>query len=341
MFEDKRVLVTGGTGSLGRQIVLYLLACGATEVRVFSRDQGRQQRMADELKTDSCGSKDGTVSFVAGDVRDAKALARATRDIDIVFHTAALKHVPICEQHVMKAVATNVLGSSNVIRAALQNGVDRVLAISTDKAVRPVSVMGITKALQEQLFIEAAAHAAGAGTVFCTMRAGNLLGSSGSVVPLFKQQIEAGGPVTVTCPSATRFVMTVEEAVTLACDAVHWAVGGEILVPRLPAFRIGMLAQVMIQALAAGEDIKVTEIGLRPGERLHEVLVSDTERGGTIWHEPFFVILPELDLPETRDHYREAPAVDLGPDGEWSSRTAPLLTSAELRSKLRQGRCLP
>jgi len=341
VFENKRALVTGGTGSFGQEIVPELLMRGVSEVRVFSRDEEKQRQMAQEWKTRRLDSGSGTVSFILGDVRHADAVERATRDVDIVFHAAALKQVPSCERNVLAAVSTNVLGASNVIEAALQNGAERVVTIGTDKAVEPVSVMGMTKGLQERLFIEAASRRGSARTVFCTVRAGNVIGSRGSVVPLFKQQIEAGGPVTVTCRDMTRFLMSVREAVALAFDAAQRAVGGEIFVLQMPAVKLGVLAQVMIESLAPGSNIEVQDIGPRPGERMHELLVSAPERARTVRQDPFFVVLPELDIPETLEQYNGVPHAELDPDGELSSGAMPLLTPEETRRKLQEAGWLP
>jgi UDP-N-acetylglucosamine 4,6-dehydratase len=340
-FKDKRALVTGGTGSFGRQVVSELLARGASQVRVFSRDEEKQRQMAQELKARGIDPKDGPVSFILGNVRDADSVSRAMRGVDVVFHAAALKQVPTCEVNVLQAVRTNVLGASNVVDAALENGVERVVAVGTDKAVEPVSVMGMTKALQERLFIEAAWRWADSGTIFCTVRGGNFIGSRGSVVPLFKDQIEAGGPVTVTAPEITRFVITVQEAVGLALNAAERAVGGEIFVLPMAAVELGVLAQTMIDALAPGNNVGVDEIGLRPGERMHELLVSESEALRTIRQDPSLVILPELDVPGTRAHYAGMPLADFDGAGHVSSRTMPLLTQMQMYDKLREAGCVP
>ena len=339
--EGKAALVTGGTGSFGRRTVWQLLARGVRHVRVFSRDEEKQRQMAEELKARGLDPRDGPVRFILGDVRNADSVARAMRGADIVFHAAALKQVPTCETNVMEAVRTNVLGASNVIEAAVDNGVERVVAIGTDKAVEPVSVMGMTKALQERLFVEATWRNRGNGPVFCMVRGGNFLGSRGSVVPLFKQQIEAGGPVTVTSPEVTRFVITVEEAVALALNAAERAVGGEIFVMQMPAVRVGVLARAMIEGLAPGNSVSIHEIGLRPGERTYELLVSGPEVARTIRQDSSLIVMPELDVPATREHYKNAPPADISLDGEISSRTARLLTQAQVQEKLQEAGWLP
>ncbi|MGD8240282.1 MAG: SDR family NAD(P)-dependent oxidoreductase [Armatimonadota bacterium] len=340
VFKGKRALVTGGTGSFGRQAVSELLARGVREVRVFSRDEEKQRQMAEGLKAHGLDPRNGPVRFMLGDVRNADSVARAMRDVDVVFHAAALKQVPTCETNVMETVRTNVLGASNVVEAALESGVERVVAVGTDKAVEPVSVMGMTKALQERLFVEAAWRSGGAGTVFCTVRGGNFLGSRGSVVPLFKRQIEAGGPVTVTSSDITRFVITVREAVALALNAGERAVGGEIFVLEMPAVQLGVLAQAMVDSLAPGNDVGIDEIGLRPGERMYELLVSGPETSRTIRQDSALVIMPELDVRRTFDHYRTSASAGTSLDGEVSSRTARLLTRTQMQEKLQEAGCL-
>lgn len=240
MVTNKRVLITGGTGSFGHQIVRRLMAEKPAEIRIFSRDEEKQIQMSHDLDVGADYPRKGKLSFVIGDVRNKDSLKRALHDIDIVFHAAALKQVPACEYNVLEAVQTNVLGAQNVIDVAFDCGAERVIAISTDKAVKPVNAMGMTKALQEKMFTSANYYKGSRSTVFTCVRYGNVIGSRGSVIPLFAKQIKKGGPVTVTHPDMTRFVITLEEAIELAFHAGKHAVGGEIFVPKIPILRTQM-----------------------------------------------------------------------------------------------------
>jgi len=203
LFSGKRVLVTGGTGSFGHQIVDRLLEEGPEEIRIFSRDEDKQVRMSEEYGMGHQYPKKASMNFVIGDIRNPNSVRQAMRGIDVVFHAAALKQVPLCEYHVWEAVQTNIIGAQNVIQAAIEEEVEKVIAISTDKAVKPVNAMGMTKAIQEKLFTAANFHKAKKRTVFACVRYGNVVGSRGSVIPLFKRQIESGGPVTITDPERT------------------------------------------------------------------------------------------------------------------------------------------
>jgi FlaA1/EpsC-like NDP-sugar epimerase len=297
MFEAKRILVTGGTGSFGHHIVRELLPHMPQEVRIFSRDEKKQWDMQREF------ASHGNLTFIIGDVRDQTSIRNAMRDVDIVFHAAALKQVPNCETNVLEAVRTNTLGAVHVIDAAIAENVERVVAISTDKAVQPVNVMGMTKALQERLFINANLRLGERRTRFACVRYGNVIGSRGSVIPLFKSQIEAGVPVTVTNPEMTRFLITLSQAIELVFQAVRKTVGGEIFVRKARSARVIDLAQAMIGKLAGKRTVEVTEVGIRPGEKIHEVLVSEEESWRTIEIEDSFVVLPSVDVPGIRETY--------------------------------------
>lgn len=211
LFSGKRILVTGGTGSFGHQIVEALLQADPAEIRIFSRDEDKQVRMSEEYGMGHQYPKKAAMNFVIGDVRNPDSVREAMRGIDIVFHAAALKQVPLCEYHVWEAVQTNVIGAQNVIQAALDEEIEKVIAISTDKAVKPVNAMGMSKAIQEKLFTAANFHKGGRGTVFTCVRYGNVVGSRGSVIPLFKRQIDSNGPVTITDSRMTRFILTLPE----------------------------------------------------------------------------------------------------------------------------------
>ncbi|MCL6450615.1 MAG: polysaccharide biosynthesis protein [Acetobacteraceae bacterium] len=290
-YRGKKILVTGGTGSVGSEVVRQLLALGPEVVRVYSRDETKQFELEQEL-----GPRPD-VRYLIGDVRDLSRLRRAVEGIDLVFHAAALKHVPACEYNPFEAVKTNVLGVQNLIEAALDEEVERVVAISTDKVANPTNTMGATKLLAERL-MAAANHCKGRRrTVFTCVRFGNVLGSRGSVVPLFHRQIARGGPVTVTHQDMTRFMMSVGQAVKLVLEAGQLGRGGEVFILKMPVLRLWDLAAVMVEALAPrwGWDsagVEITRVGLRPGEKLHEELMTEEEASRALEMDDMFVILP-------------------------------------------------
>jgi FlaA1/EpsC-like NDP-sugar epimerase len=296
----KRVLVTGGTGSLGQALVRRILTgeLGIPEkVVVFSRDEAKQHEM--RLKwshagpaTDEVVYRDyrGTLEFRIGDVRDYESVASAVRNIDIVFHAAALKQVPSCEYAPIEAVKTNVLGASNLVSAII-NGSSRVenaIAISTDKACKPVNVMGMTKALQERVFVTS--NVGQSRTDFMCVRYGNVISSRGSVVPLFLDQIQKGGPVTVTLEKMTRFLLTLDRAVDTVFAALLSGRRGETFVPKLPSAYVVDIAR----ALIGERDIAIRMIGIRPGEKIDEVMVSEEEIFRTTERGDYYVIQPIL-----------------------------------------------
>ena len=330
-FAGKRVLVTGGTGSFGHQIADRLLEEGPTEIRIFSRDEDKQVRMSEEYGMGHQYPRKDALNFVIGDVRNPDSVREAVRGIDVIFHAAALKQVPSCEYHVWEAVQTNVIGAQNVIQAALEENVATVVAVSTDKAVKPVNAMGMTKSIQEKLFTAANFHNSGKRTMFTCVRYGNVVGSRGSVIPLFKRQIEAGGPITITDTRMTRFVLTLAEAIELVFHAANKGKGGETFVLKIPAALVTDVADVMIEALAPKQKIAVDIVGIRPGEKIHEVLVSEAEAVRTIEDELSYVILPQIDLEETNSSYRHAASATFA---EYSSDMARRLSKDEIRSIL-------
>lgn len=284
--EGATILITGGSGSLGGRVAAKFAAQGANEIRIYSRDENRQWEMAQE--------KPG-YRYVIGDVRDAEKLAEVMRGVDFVFHTAALKQVPVCERDPWEAVKTNVIGTRNVCVAAVAAKVIAVVALSTDKAVRPIGTMGTTKALMEKIVCDQKGD-----TIFSCVRYGNIMGSRGSVIPLFKKMIDAGQPMRVTVPHMTRFMMTPDQAVDLVRHATENAVGGEIFVRKAPACTVGFLANVMAQKYSSrGEDHPIEVIGIRPGEKIHEALVDEAEVYRTDETEDYFTIAPEGSRPRT------------------------------------------
>jgi len=290
IFKDKKIMVTGGTGSIGSEIVRRVLQYSPEVVRILSRDESKQFEFEQEI-----GDLEN-VRFLIGDVRDKDRLKRAFEDIDIVFHAAAMKHVPACEYNPFEAVKTNVVGTQNVIDAAFDNGVEKVIGISTDKAASPINTMGATKLLAEKLIIDANFYKGHRKTVFSCVRFGNVMGSRGSVIPLFEKQIENGGPVTVTDPEMTRFMMTIPQAVDLVFKATKKAQGGEIFIFKMPVVKLGDLAQVMIENLAPRyghkpETIQIDTIGIRNGEKMYEHLMNEEEARYAYETDDMFVVL--------------------------------------------------
>ncbi|PKO28444.1 MAG: UDP-glucose 4-epimerase, partial [Betaproteobacteria bacterium HGW-Betaproteobacteria-5] len=268
MFDDKVLMITGGTGSFGNTVLRRFLDTSVREIRIFSRDEKKQEDMRIALANDK-------VKFYIGDVRDYDSLAQAMTGVDYVFHAAALKQVPSCEFYPMEAVRTNVLGTENVLNAAIARGVARVVVLSTDKAVYPINAMGISKAMAEKLMVAKSRSVPAGGTVLCATRYGNVMASRGSVIPLFVDQLRSGEPLTVTDPEMTRFLMSLEDSVDLVLHAFEHAEQGDLFIQKAPASTVGDLAQALKELL--GRDNPVRVIGTRHGEKLYESLVSREE----------------------------------------------------------------
>lgn len=268
MFRDKVLVITGGTGSFGNAMLEYFRKTDFAEIRIFSRDEKKQEDMRIRL----CDDK---LKFYIGDVRDYDSIHDALRGADYVFHAAALKQVPSCEFYPMEAVRTNVQGAENVMRAAIENGVQRCVVLSTDKAVYPINAMGLSKALMEKVMVAKARLADPARTVLSATRYGNVMASRGSVIPLFIDQLRAGSPLTVTDPAMTRFLMSLDESVALVLYAFENARPGDIFVQKAPASTVGDLAVALRGLLGLDNPIKI--IGTRHGEKLYESLVSREE----------------------------------------------------------------
>ena len=269
MFSDKTILITGGTGSFGNAVLRRFLHTGVREIRVFSRDEKKQ----DDMRKRYAHSK---LKFYIGDVRDPSSVMSAMRGADFCFHAAALKQVPSCEFHPMEAVRTNVLGTENVLEAAINLGIKRVICLSTDKAVYPINAMGISKAMMEKVMVATSRNLEGSDTIICGTRYGNVMASRGSVIPLFVRQVLEGKPITVTDPSMTRFMMTIEDAVELVLYAFEHGSNGDIFVQKAPAATIATLATGITELMRKPEH-EIKEIGTRHGEKLYEVLLSREE----------------------------------------------------------------
>lgn len=293
MYKGKKILITGGTGTIGKQLTRRLLKEEPSVIRIFSRDEFKQFEMAQEYQKYT-----SQLRFLIGDVRDQQRLIRAMEEIDYVFHCAAMKHVPACEYNPFEAVQTNVIGTQNVIQAAIENKVKKVLFTSTDKAISPTNTYGATKLTAERLISAAEFQKGAKSTVFSSVRFGNVMGSRGSVIPLFKKQILEQRKITITDPNMLRYMMTPGQAIELILKANKLAKGGEVFVLKMPLIRMGDLAEVVIEEIKAQygitEKISIEEIGLRPGEKRFEELMTDDEVSISYETEEMFVITPQF-----------------------------------------------
>lgn len=269
MFFGKVLMITGGTGSFGNAVLKRFLNSEISEIRIFSRDEKKQDDMRKRYNN-------AKLKFYIGDVRDPHSVAQAMRGVDYVFHAAALKQVPSCEFHPMQAVRTNVLGTENVLTAAIDAGVKRVVCLSTDKAVYPINAMGISKAMMEKVMVASSRNLEGTGTVICGTRYGNVMASRGSVIPLFVDQVRNGQPITITDPTMTRFMMTLADAVDLVLYAFEHGSNGDIFVQKAPAATVEVLARAILN-LMGKPDHPVHVMGTRHGEKLYEALLSREE----------------------------------------------------------------
>lgn len=311
--EGKRILVTGGTGSLGQTLVRRLLTGEVgmpAKITVFSRDEAKQHYMRLEFLNRTTATDDviyknteEILNFRIGDVRDYAALTAALRDVDIVFHAAALKQVPSCEYFPFEAVLTNIYGANNLARSIKENNfpIEKVIGISTDKACKPINVMGMTKALQERVLIEANRECS--TTSFMCVRYGNVIASRGSIVPLFVEQARNNQPLTVTMPEMTRFLLSLDRAVDTVFAVIDKGLPGETFVPKVPAANIADLAR----AVMGDKDLPIVFTGIRPGEKIHEIMVSEEECFRTKELGEFYAIVPVL--PELRDGTSFEPAL--------------------------------
>ena len=268
IFDNKILLISGGTGSFGNAVLRKFLSTGIKEIRILSRDEKKQDDMRQFYQNDK-------IKYYLGDVRNRRSIDNAMRGVDFVFHAAALKQVPSCEFFPIEAVQTNVMGCENVLDSALENGIKRVVTLSTDKAVYPINAMGMSKALSEKVMIAKSRNLNGSSTVFCGTRYGNVMASRGSAIPLFVNQIKTGSPLTVTDPGMTRYMMTLDEAVDLVLFAFGKGNNGDIFVQKAPACTIDVLVKALLELYNASNPVKI--IGTRHGEKLYETLVNREE----------------------------------------------------------------
>ena len=303
IITGKRILVTGGSGSIGSEIVRSLLPLQPKEIRVFNRSEVPQVELQKELQDYE------NITYFIGDVRDEVRLSEVLEGIDIVFHTAALKHVDICEYNPYEALTTNTMGTKNVIKYALQKNIEKVILISTDKATNPTNTMGATKLLAERLITEADYNKGDRRTIFCSVRFGNVLGSVGSIVPLFKKMIQNQKQVTITDLNMTRFVMTIPEAAKLALKAAEISRGGETFIFKMASVRLSDLVDAILELTSKKYGINLQEInkkviGLRPGEKVHEDLITETEWARAIETDGIYIILSPIDKIKTIENYK-------------------------------------
>jgi len=326
LFEDKILLITGGTGSFGNAVMKRFLNTDIKEIRIFSRDEKKQDDMRKLYKNDK-------LKFYIGDVRDLSSVKNAMHGVDYIFHAAALKQVPSCEFFPLEAVKTNVLGTDNVLSGAIEMEVKKVICLSTDKAAYPINAMGISKAMMEKVLVAKAKTVDPERTLICGTRYGNVMASRGSVIPLFIDQIKSGQPLTVTDPNMTRFLMSLEEAVELVVFAFQNAEAGDIMVQKAPASTIGDLAQAVKELFNADNEIKI--IGTRHGEKLYETLLTKEEHvvakdmGG-------FYRVPADKRDLNYDKYFVEGDQKLSSEEEYTSHNTQRLNVAQIKEKLLQ-----
>ncbi|HUM43997.1 MAG TPA: polysaccharide biosynthesis protein [Fervidobacterium sp.] len=326
MFEDKTLLITGGTGSFGNAVLKKFLDTDIKEIRIFSRDEKKQDDMRRIYKND-------IIKYYLGDVRDINSVRNAMHGVDLIFHAAALKQVPSCEFFPLEAVKTNVIGTDNVLTAAIEYGVKKVICLSTDKAAYPINAMGISKAMMEKVFIAKSRTVSPEKTIICGTRYGNVMASRGSVIPLFVEQIKNGLPLTVTNPKMTRFLMSMDEAIELVIYAFQHAQAGDIMVKKAPSSTIGDLALAIKEVFNADNEIKI--IGTRHGEKQHETLLTKEEylvaedMGGF-----FRVPADKRDL--NYDKYFIEGRMELEAQQEYNSSNTTILNVEQVKEKLLQ-----
>ncbi len=336
-FKNKTILVTGGTGSIGLEIVKQLLKQKPKAVRVFARHEDRHFSIMQDLGIRESGEP---LRFMIGDVRDRDRLKMAMEGVDIVFHAAALKHIPMCEYNPFEAVKTNIIGTQNVIELARELGVDKVISISTDKVVDPTSVLGASKLMGEKLVLATYYYKGDKKTKFSCVRFGNVLGSRGSILPLLKQQVFEKGKVTVTDKDMTRFVMTIPQAVDLVLTAAKMTKGHEIFVLKMPSVRIGDLVSAAVNYFAPlinkkSKDIKIENIGKRKGEKQHEDLLASHEFDHALETDKMYILTPHKNFG-VKEYAAMYPGARSARDQKFSSEHAIKLSASQLESMIKE-----
>lgn len=329
MFDGKKILITGGSGSLGRALTRKLLETNVDTIRIFSRNEFQQTQMQNMFD-------DKRLRFLIGDVREKERLSRALEDIQIVIHAAALKHVPVAEYNPFEFVKTNVYGTQNLIEACLDKNVETVLGVSTDKAVSPFNTYGATKFLMERLFVSANFYKGNHDVKFFCVRYGNVLGSSGSIVPTFVNQIKEGKKITVTDPTMTRFNTTMNQALDFIIRALKNGTGGELFVPKLKAYKVGDIKDAIMELMKSNNETEITSI--RPGEKYHESLISIDEIRNTYESKDDYIIFEE----KTQNHkLKDSSAVKSSLTTQYSSDKVELLKKDEIKKILVQENLVP
>jgi len=339
-FKNKKVLVTGACGTIGNELVHQLLEDYKVGELIGLDNNESELFFLEQEFTEYSNAR-----FFLTDVRDRDKLIRKMRDMQIVFHTAAFKHVILCERSPFEAVQTNILGVQNVISAAFENNVDRIIFTSSDKAVNPTNVMGTSKLMGERLMTAANSNLRGTGPKFASTRFGNVLGSRGSVFPIFREQIRKGGPVTLTDPGMTRFIMSIREAVQLVIDSSMMVCGGEVFVTKMPVINIKDLAEVMIQELGPAygykpEDIKIEVIGVKPGEKMYEELMNIEETRRAVELKRYFSIFPAFTSVFSEIIYAYPDIISQNVDNPYHSANEKPLTKADLAAFLKKNNLL-
>ena len=330
LFKDKTLMITGGTGSFGNVVLNRFLNTDIGEIRVFSRDEKKQDDMRHEFQVKMPEVAD-KIKFYIGDVRDLQSIRSAMHDVDYIFHAAALKQVPSCEFFPIEAVKTNVLGTENVLTAAIEASVKNIVCLSTDKAAYPVNAMGTSKAMMEKVIVAKSRTVKPEKTKICCTRYGNVLCSRGSVVPLWIEQIKAGNPITITEPSMTRFIMSLDEAVDLVLFAFEKGVSGDILVQKAPACTIEVLAKAITELFEPGHEIRV--IGIRHGEKMYETLLTNDECANAVDMGKFYrVPCDKRDL--NYDKYFKDGDKERNTLTEFNSSNTELLNVEQVKEKL-------
>lgn len=318
--------MTGGTGSWGNELVSQLLEKNPKEIRIFSRNETSQVLTKQKFENDP------RLTFLIGDVRDKEAVMEAAQKVDYIFHLAALKHVPVCEHQPLEALKTNVMGTQNIIDAAIENEVEKVINISTDKAANPSNFYGFTKAMGEKLIINA--NVLTDKTKFVCVRGGNVLGTNGSVIHVFKHGIKEKSKIGITDKNMTRFFLTIKDAIKLLFKATYESHGGEIFVMKMPTCKIMDLAQVLIDRYSPDQEVTVEELGIRPGEKLHELLLTEFESHNTIVYDnEYFVILPTIHIEGLTEFYKDFRQVDL----DTYSSSDNIINYDQIKSMLKDG----
>ena len=321
MFKGKKILITGGTGSLGYHLTKRLLKMNVKSIRIFSRDEWKQTQMLEQLN-------DSRLRFLIGDVRDKERLSRAMEGVDIVVHAAALKHVPIAEYNAFEAIKTNVVGSQNVVESCLEHNIEKAIAIGTDKAASPYNTYGATKLLMEKIFTSAKFLKGEQKTKFLTVRYGNVLGSRGSILPRFIEQIQNKNIITITDPKMTRFNITMNQAIDLIFRALEQGKGGEIFVPKLNAYTVETMKDAICEILK--KEPKIKKIPIRPGEKFHETLISEEEANIVFTTKDDYIIqnqgvsniIPKQEVSFSKANLKSS----------YNSNTAKLLSTKELKN---------